>query len=96
MPSVFIAHTHTDKPLARKLCHDLLHYGVRVWFDEAEIRLGDSLIRKVRKAIDEMEYLAVILSPEAVESEWVQNEVDTAMSQQIEGRTVNSKVTGFG
>ena len=50
--------------------------------------IGDSLIDKIRTGIDNMDYLAVILTPNSVSSKWVQEEVDIAMNQGIAGRRV--------
>jgi len=41
MSSVFLSHSHKDKPFARKLAVDLRHAGHIVWIDEAEILVGD-------------------------------------------------------
>ena len=71
--SVFLSHTHVDKPFVRRLGADLAALGARVWTDEAELRASDSLLAKISKAIDDMEYLAVVLSPEAAASSWVQD-----------------------
>jgi hypothetical protein len=87
-PSVFISHCHSDKRFAKKLAKDLLNIGVRVWIDEAEIKLGDSLIKKIQEGIDQVDYLVVVLSPESVSSEWVSREIDIAMNQEINGRRV--------
>jgi hypothetical protein len=86
--SIFLSHNHADKPFVRRLAQDLQAAGVRVWLDEAEMLIGDSLIEKIRQGIDEMEYLGVILSPNSVKSSWVQREVDVAMNQEIEGKRV--------
>lgn len=87
-PSVFLSHTHKDKGFVRKLGNDLRRHGVRVWIDEAEIRLGDSLIERIRDGIDAMDYLAVVLTPASVQSEWVKREVDVAMNHEVEGKRV--------
>jgi hypothetical protein len=87
-PGIFLSHSHADKAFARKLAKDLIDAGARVWIDEAELQIGDSLIEKIREGIDNMEYLAVILSPESVHSRWVQKEVDIAMNLQIQGRGI--------
>jgi hypothetical protein len=85
---VFISHCHADKKLARKLARDLTKNGVRVWIDEAEIQVGDSLIERLQDGIEQMDYLAVILSPASVSSEWVRREVEIAMNHEIKGRKV--------
>jgi CheY-like chemotaxis protein len=86
--SIFLSHNHKDKSFARRLAGDLVRWGVRVWIDEAEILVGDSLIAKIRDGLDEMEYVGAILSPDAVASRWVQEELDVAMNQQIGNRRV--------
>jgi hypothetical protein len=88
MNTVFLAHSGKDKRFVRRLAADLAEHGVRVWLDEAEILVGDSLVSKISAAIREMEYLAVVLSPESVESPWVQREVEMAMNDEIEGKKV--------
>ena len=50
--------------------------------------MGDSLIEKIRRGIDQVDYLAVVLTPASANSEWVKKEVDIAMNQEIEGRKV--------
>jgi signal transduction histidine kinase len=59
-----------------------------VWIDEAEIQIGDSLIRKIEEGISSTDYLGVVLSPASVASPWVQQEVEVALSKQIGGKAV--------
>jgi hypothetical protein len=75
MSSVFLAHSSADKRFVRRLAADLLERGIRVWFDEAELLVGDSLFAKIGDGVREVDYLAVILSPASVKSPWVQREV---------------------
>jgi hypothetical protein len=86
--SIFLSHNWHDKPFARRLAADLSRLGVSVWVDEAEIQLGDSLIEKIRVGIDGTDFVAVILSPDSIQSPWVQHEIDVAMNQEIEGKAV--------
>jgi hypothetical protein len=88
MTSLFLAHSHQDKPFARRLAQDLTARGVRVWIDESELLIGDSLIDKVQRAIAEMEYLAAVISRHSVQSAWVQKELEVALSLEIEMRRV--------
>ncbi|MCG7994119.1 MAG: toll/interleukin-1 receptor domain-containing protein [Candidatus Thiodiazotropha taylori] len=87
-PSIFLSHNAADKEFARQLAIDLDIAGARVWFDEAEIKVGDSLIEKIREGIDSVDYLAVVISPNSVRSSWVSKEVDIAMNQEIKGGKV--------
>jgi hypothetical protein len=85
---LFLSHSHADREFCEKLAEDLRHEGVFVWTDEAEMQIGDSLIRKISEAIDETDYLVVILSKSSVKSRWVRKEVDIAMTQEIRGKRV--------
>ena len=87
-PGIFISHNHEDKEFARRIADDLRRAGANVWIDEAVIELGDSLIEKIKSGIDDMDYLAVILSPNSVKSKWVLKEVRLAYEQEIEGKRV--------
>ncbi|MGO9415182.1 MAG: toll/interleukin-1 receptor domain-containing protein [Syntrophobacteraceae bacterium] len=88
MLSVFLSHTHADKPFARRLAERLKAHGVKVWLDEAEMQVGDSLFSKIESAVRECTYLGVILSPRSVSSPWVQREVNMALTEEIHGTRV--------
>lgn len=88
MINVFISHNYKDKPMARKIAKELNKYGIKPWIDESEIKLGDSLIEKIRDGLDHMDYLIALISGNSVESEWVKKELDIAMNSEIEGKRV--------
>lgn len=88
MSSIFLSHTHSDKPFTRKLAADLRHHVHLVWLDEAEIEVGDSLIEKIRDGIDRVDFVMAIISKNSVMSMWVQRELDLASNREIEERRV--------
>lgn len=88
MPSVFLSHNAKDKPFARRLKQDLERNGVKVWFDEAELNIGDSLMEKIGQALDETDYIAVVLSRNSITSRWVQKELGVAMQKELNTRDV--------
>jgi len=88
MTSVFISHNWKDKALARKIASSLNQYGIETWIDEAEIKIGDSLIEKIRDGLNKVDYVIALVSPHSVESEWVKKELDIAMNSEIEGKRV--------
>jgi len=88
MISVFLSHSSKDKFFARKLAETLVSYDMKVWLDEAELKVGDSLIGKISAAIDQADFVAVILSHNSVQSAWVTKELHLAMNQEIEGRRI--------
>jgi hypothetical protein len=82
--SIFLSHTGADKPFARRLRDDLLAHGVaKVWLDEAEIQIGDTLISKIEDGLKATKYIAVILSSKSVNAPWVKKELDAAMHREM-------------
>lgn len=88
MSSVFLSHNRIDKPFVEKLAKDLKRIGIKVWFDKWEIGVGESLMWKVNEGIRENEYLAVVMSPEALASEWVKSELSAAWMKQMKSKKV--------
>ena len=88
MSSIFMSHSSADKPFVRRLAEDLRKNGHYVWVDEAEIKIGDSLIGKIEEGIENTEYLGVVISSSSNKSEWVTREVRTALNQEIYGKKI--------
>jgi hypothetical protein len=88
MTSIFLSHSSKDKFFVRELSDRLRSAGVNVWLDEAEIKIGDSLTTKIASAIETMQYFGVILSSNSISSEWVQKELQIAISRELEQKKV--------
>lgn len=88
MGSIFLSHNSLDKPFVKKLAADIRRNGFFVWVDEAEIKVGDSLIGKIEKGIENCDYLGVVLSSNSIKSEWVTREVRIALNQEIYGKRI--------
>lgn len=86
MASIFLCHSSKDKFFVRELAARLRDAGVRVWLDEAEIKIGDSLTERIGQAIGDMDYFAVVLSRHSIASEWVQRELQVAMQRELKER----------
>ncbi len=88
MPTVFLSHSHADKPMARQICGELNRSGIEVWIDEAEIKIGGSLIQKIGDALENVDLLVALISRHSVKSAWVQKELNLAMTKETKGRKV--------
>jgi hypothetical protein len=88
MPSVFLSHSSKDNAFTRNLADRLSDAGVRVWLDEAEINVGDSLLAKISTAIEGADFIAVVLSHNSIQSSWVQSELKMAMSRELADKKV--------
>lgn len=80
---VFLCHSSTDKQFTRKLSMALAGNGLKVWIDEAEIGIGESLIEKIESGILGSKYLIAVLSSSSVSSRWCAEELRMAMVRQI-------------
>jgi len=88
VPQLFICHASTDKAHARRLAHALSGEGFRVWIDEAEIKIGDSLIEKIESGIFTSRNLVVLLTANSVSSRWCKEELRMALARQIKGEPI--------
>lgn len=74
---VFICHASNDKETVARPLGDLLEsYGLRVWLDENELKLGDSLRGTIDHALSRSKYGIVILSQAFFERDWPQRELN--------------------
>ena len=87
-PQLFISYAHQDKNIALKISSKLNKMGVDVWYDNFDLVIGDSLIKKIESTISSMDYLIVLLSPNSVRSNWVQKELDIALSRELDARAI--------
>lgn len=83
MSSIFLSHTSIDKPFVEKLASDLERLGIDPWFDKYEIKVGESIFWRVEEGLKESEYFAIVLSPEAIASEWVKSEIAAAWDKKM-------------
>ncbi len=78
----FICYASHDEMLARRLHADLQDYGVRCWFAFEDMRVGDKIRSRIDEAIHMQEKLLLLLSRGALASDWVANEVETALEKE--------------
>jgi len=90
----FLSYSHKDEGLATSLVSDLRAEGFSVWRDLERIRVGESIRQRVEAGIEESTFLLVLLSPNSVDSDWVRDEIDMALSVEKElGRTFLLPIT---
>lgn len=80
---VFISHASEDKEaVARPVFEALRECGVTVWFDEAELTLGDSLRRKVDEGLARCRFGVVVLGRSFFRKEWPKRELDGLVARE--------------
>jgi HEAT repeat protein len=85
---LFLSYSSADRSFAQRLATDLTAYGLRVWWDHWEMRVGDSLTEKIQDGISRSSWLAILLSPDSVNAPWVKRELSAALAEEIEGSHV--------
>ena len=86
---VFISHASEDKDsIARPLRDALTEAGIKVWYDESELKIGDRLHQSIDKGIAKSGYGIVILSENFFKKDWPQRELEGLVAKEIEGRKV--------
>lgn len=78
MPKVFISYSSADLAFAKKLANELRSEGIDVWYDQWEIKVGDSIVQKIDDGIKSSDFLIVVLSKNSVKSKWVKEELASA------------------
>ncbi len=86
--SIFICHSSKDKHFVEKMAQDLVDFGIDVWYDKWEIKVGDSIIDKVNSGIIKSSYMGVVLSPNSIKSRWVKKELNTGLIKEIKRKKV--------
>jgi hypothetical protein len=80
----FISYSPEDKKsVARPLAFNLAKRGYRVWFDEFELKPGDSIRRSVDSGLTNSRKAIVIIGRTFFEREWAQYEVNGLLQLEI-------------
>jgi len=88
MPTVFISHASADRQfVATELLELLRSHGIAPWYAEAHIQSATAWERTILKALRDSEWFLVVMSQEALQSEWVRTETHWACENRT-GRIV--------
>lgn len=89
MYDVFISHATEDKDeIVRPLANALVSEGLSVWYDEFELRIGDSLRRKIDTGLARSRFGVVVLSHSFFAKNWPQYELDGLVTREMTGEQV--------
>jgi hypothetical protein len=78
---IFLSHASEDKndfvyPLAKKL----ISAKIKVWYDDFEIKWGDSIRESIDKGLIESRFAVVVLSKNFFKKNWAANEINAYFS----------------
>lgn len=82
---VFISHASEDKEdFVRPLAEALAQLGVKVWYDEFSLEVGDSLSRSIDEGLANSSYGVVVVSPSFVQKRWPERELRGLVAREVE------------
>ena len=85
----FISHASEDKDdFVRPLAKGLRDRGLTVWFDEFELKVGDSLRSSIDRGLRQSRFGIVVLSPQFFEKQWPKNELSGLVTREVNGAKV--------
>lgn len=83
---VFISHASEDKDsVVRPLAVALRAYSLTVWYDEFELKIGDSLRRRIDHGVSRSRFGIVVLSKEFFRKGWTNYELDGLVTRSVNG-----------
>lgn len=86
---VFISHASEDKDeVVRPLANAIKAGGLKVWYDEFELRIGDSLRRKIDKGLSTSRFGIVVLSRSFLTKGWANYELDGLVTKAVTGEQI--------
>jgi len=86
---VFISHASEDKDaVVRPLANALKNENLRVWYNEFELRIGDSLRRKIDLGLANSRVGLVVLSHSFIAKGWTNYELDGIVTRAITGEQI--------
>ena len=86
---VFLSYAQSDREVARNLATHLEEAGHKVWFADNALFPGQNIALEVGKALEKSEAMVVLLSPQALKSGSVQQEIGFALgAEQFRGRLI--------
>ncbi|WP_414583926.1 DUF1883 domain-containing protein [Scytonema sp. PCC 10023] len=86
---VFISHASEDKDyVVRPLAAALVSENLRVWYDEFELRIGDSLRRKIDRGLAKSRVGLVVLSHAFISKGWTNYELDGIVTRTVSGEQI--------
>ncbi|UWX57200.1 toll/interleukin-1 receptor domain-containing protein [Chlorobaculum sp. MV4-Y] len=80
--SCFISYSTKDDDFARRIHNDLQASGVRCWFAPHDIQGGKKVLHQIEEAIRKYDKLLLILSPDSMNSNWVEQEIINAIQKE--------------
>ena len=89
---VFLSYNKADIAVARSVGAHLHLAGVHVWFDEWELRAGDSIPGGLNEGLQGFDTFVVLWSSQASRSDWVRQELNSAIMRALQDKTGRTRI----
>ncbi|HVH12640.1 MAG TPA: TIR domain-containing protein [Longimicrobium sp.] len=86
-PRVFLSHSASDKPRVHQIAQLLESRGIECWLDDEHIRVGDSIVEEIQRALEQVDFVLFFISSAAVRSQWVSREIASTIAAQLSARS---------
>lgn len=79
---IFLSYQHKDYEWVKRLVDALSEQGLSVWYDENEIKIGDSLIDRIEEGLRESAYVVSVITSDTARSNWAAAELGAILALQ--------------
>lgn len=80
----FISHASEDKPgFVEPLAKRLEDFGLKVWYDNFELSVGDSIPEKIERGLASSDYGIVVLSEAFFNKDWTKEELNSLIQRDV-------------
>jgi hypothetical protein len=79
----FLSHSSADKQVVRQVAVALQSLGIETWFDEWQMRAGDSVVGRIQEGLASASSIVLFFSSRSLESPWLKAELEAALHEQI-------------
>ncbi len=76
---IFISYASEDKEMVQKLYLLLQKQDIQVWLDQEELKVGDSITKKINEGLLNSNYFIPFISPSYLDKKWTQLELNAVI-----------------
>jgi len=82
--SCFISYSSPDQNFVERLYSDLQNEDIRCWYAAEDLKIGEEIRTRIDESIRMHDKLLLVLSEQSIKSQWVEQEVETALAKERE------------